>query len=74
MAVAQARAAAEAAYGGDLSWFFQEWVYGQNSPRYEYGWTTTDLGGGNYRTTVRIHQVQTDAGLFTMPAMSAEKR
>ena len=57
----------EGRYGSSLDWFFQEWVYGVNSPRYEYGWTTASLGNGTYRNYVRIHQVQTDAGTFTMP-------
>ena len=57
----------EARYGASLAWFFQEWVYGQNSPAYEYGWTTAELGNGVYRNYFQIRQVQTDAGTFTMP-------
>jgi len=64
---AQYQATMEARYGAPLGWFFQEWVYLTNSPRYEYGWTTADLGNGVYKNWLRIHQVQTDAGLFTMP-------
>lgn len=63
----QYRARMEAANGADLSWFFQEWVYGVNSPAYEWGWSSSDLGDGNHRTWLRIRQVQTDAPLFTMP-------
>ncbi len=63
----QFQATMEARYGASLDGFFQEWVYLPNSPRYEYGWSTADLGNGTYRNYVRIHQVQTDAGLFTMP-------
>ncbi len=55
-----------AAHGAPLDWFFDPWVYGVNSPRYEYGWSTANLGNG-YRTYVRIDQVQTDAGPFSMP-------
>jgi hypothetical protein len=54
-------------HGAPLDWFFDEWVYGVNSPRYEYGSATANLGNGTYRTTVRIDQVQTDAGIFAMP-------
>ncbi|RMG44923.1 MAG: hypothetical protein D6718_08900 [Acidobacteria bacterium] len=64
---AQFQANMETFHGAGLGWFFDEWVYGENSPRYEYGWSTADLGDGTYRTYVRIHQVQTDAGVFTMP-------
>ncbi len=56
-----------ARHGSPLDWFFSEWVYGINSPRYEYGWTTANVGDGTFRTWVRIRQVQTDAGTFTMP-------
>ncbi len=64
---AEYQATLEAQYGASLGWFFQEWVYLENSPRYEYGWTTADLGSGAYRTWLRIRQVQSDAGTFTMP-------
>lgn len=61
------RATLEAAHGAPLDWFFQEWVYAANSPRYEFGWTTADVGGGVHRNYVLVRQVQTDAGVFTMP-------
>lgn len=64
---AQLQALLEGAYGGPLDWFFQPWVYGLNRPDYAYGFTTADLGNGTYRNYVRIEQVQTNAGLFTMP-------
>ena len=61
------QATQEAHYGASLDYFFQEWVYGTGQPRYEYGWTTADLGDGTYRNYVRIRQTQTAGGLFTMP-------
>jgi len=64
---AQFQATAEGRHGGSLDWFFQEWVYGENRPDYEYGYTTADLGDGTYRTYVTIRQVQTNADVFTMP-------
>ena len=64
---AQFQATAEAAYGSSLDWFFQEWVYRANRPDYEYGYTTVDMGDGTFRNYVQIRQVQTNAGLFTMP-------
>jgi len=64
---AQFQALMEAHHGASLDWFFQEWVYGVNSPAYEYGFATANRGDGTYRTTVRIHQVQTDAATFAMP-------
>ena len=40
-------------HGSALDWFFQEWVYGENRPAYEFGFTTADLGNGTYRNYVR---------------------
>ena len=64
---AEYQATHEARYGATLDFFFQEWVYGTGQPRYEYGWTTANLGSGTYRSYVRIHQTQTTSGMFTMP-------
>jgi hypothetical protein len=64
---AQFQATMEALYGGSLDFFFQQWVYNANRPRYEYGYTTADLGSGTFRNYVRIVQTQTNAGVFTMP-------
>jgi hypothetical protein len=61
------QATQEARYGATLDWFFQKWVYGTGQPRYEYGFTTADLGNGTYRSYVRVRQTQTPATLFTMP-------
>jgi aminopeptidase N len=58
--------AAESVYGGSLDWFFQPWVYGENRPKYEYAWTAGDAGG-YWNLMLHIDQVQTNAGLFTMP-------
>ena len=52
----------EAACGFDLDAFFQQWIYGAYFPVYSYGWTAD---GGE--VSVTIEQVQTNAGLFTMP-------
>ena len=64
---AQFQATMEAVYGDSLDWFFEEWVYNANRPDYEFGYTTADVGGGVFRTYVRINQTQTNAGIFTMP-------
>jgi len=61
------QATQEARYGATLDFFFLEWVYGTGQPRYEYGFTTANLGNGTYRNYVRIRQTQTTGGLFTMP-------
>ena len=64
---AQYQATMENLYGAPLDWFFQQWVYDENSPDYDYGYSTADLGTGVYRNYVRITQTQTNAGVFTMP-------
>jgi hypothetical protein len=63
----QYQAVLETFYGGSLDWFFDPWVYGENMPDYEFGHSSVDQGDGTYRTYVRVRQVQTDAGPFTMP-------
>jgi aminopeptidase N len=58
-------AAMEGASGTSLRWFFDEWVYGVERPRYEYWWLTDTPEPG--LVTIHIDQVQTDAPLFKMP-------
>jgi aminopeptidase N len=55
------------AYGSDLSWFFDEWVYGQGYPEYNVYWYCVPYAG-NYQIQLRIHQDQTNAPpVFHMP-------
>ncbi|MFH1502753.1 MAG: M1 family aminopeptidase [Candidatus Eisenbacteria bacterium] len=56
----------EASYGGDMDWFFLPWVYGANRPHYEFSWIAS-YDGPPYEIMLHIEQVQTNAGLFTMP-------
>ncbi len=52
---------------GDLSWFFDEWVYGIGAPAYQTGWQTVNINGQNY---LRLYVNQTQSasyGLYTMP-------
>jgi len=58
---------AEAWYGASLDGFFQQWVYGENMPAYEYAYGTLELPDGSFRSWIQIRQVQTDAGVFSMP-------
>lgn len=59
------QAAAEAIHGQDLSWFFDEWVYGTGRPTYQWGYTAADQGLG-WKLFLRVDQVQAGQ-LFTMP-------
>ncbi len=54
--------------GGDLGWFFQEWVYGEYVPAYNWGWKSGEVDGQDY-LYVRITQTQEPPSpeLFTMP-------
>jgi aminopeptidase N len=58
-------AAASSAAGRDLSWFFDQWIYGEGWPIYAYRWNVQS-GSGGYDVTVEIQQQQ-HQGLFQMP-------
>ncbi len=54
--------------GQDLNYFFSEWIYGENFPRYSYDWGYSPLGNGNYDIRITISQTQnTNPVYFTMP-------
>lgn len=52
--------------GQDLDWFFDEWVFSPNYPRYNWNWAKT-TSGGNYTVYLNINQKQTTPLVFTMP-------
>ncbi|UCE19714.1 MAG: peptidase M1 [Gemmatimonadota bacterium] len=56
----------EAVSGMELGWFFQEWIYGEFYPEYDYSWTMVEQSGG-YSVDLTIEQVQTNTAPFTMP-------
>jgi len=59
---------AESVSGLNLDYFFNEWIYGIDYPRYNYGWTYVYLGGGLYKVTLTIDQPQrSNPQYFTMP-------
>ncbi len=62
------QAICEAYYpGGDLDWFFQEWVFGEYLPSYSSGWQSVNINGKDY---LRLRVDQTQSGSyqrFTMP-------
>ena len=59
------RAAMEAAWGADLSWFFDEWVYRAGDPSYRVGITNTAMEDGTWQ--VDVHVRQTGDGVWAMP-------
>ncbi len=60
------QAVCEGVSGLDLAAFFSEWIYGNNHPQYEVSWTLRPEGAG-YGVDLRIAQIQTNAGVFSMP-------
>jgi aminopeptidase N len=55
------------AYGTDLSWFFNEWVYDQGFPVYAVYWYCIPTAS-NYTAQIRIRQTQVNApAVFHMP-------
>ncbi len=52
--------------GLKLDKFFQQWIYGEYYPQYEYSWNSVNEGQA-YRIDLTIKQTQTNTGLFWMP-------
>ncbi len=59
----QLRQVLEEVSGRNLSWFFDQWVYGSGRPHLRWSWERVD--GPAVR--LRLEQVQTNAGLFRFP-------
>ncbi len=63
------QAVAEAVWGQDMEWFFNQWIYGSGKPDYRWWWSATqqnDFGA----TEIRIHidQIQEKGiPIFKMP-------
>ncbi|MFQ5491321.1 MAG: M1 family metallopeptidase [Phycisphaerae bacterium] len=47
--------------GGDLSWFFQEWVFGERIPAYSWGWNSVTVAGQDY---LLLHIDQTQSASY----------
>ncbi len=56
-----------ATVGEDMSWFFDPWLYGDEHPLYEYGWSFDPIGGGQFRVDVIIRQKQAMGTIFDLP-------
>lgn len=58
---------AESVYGGDLQWFFDEWIYNGGAPNYRFGWQQQQIGSQNW-LRLYIQQFQSTGNLnFQMP-------
>jgi aminopeptidase N len=59
---------AERVSGMDLNYFFKEWIYGENYPKYTVGKNIKQLADGSYQLTFRLKQdINTNPSFFTMP-------
>lgn len=53
--------------GMDLDWFFQQWIFGEYYPTYQYEWNSTEQAG-RHELGITIEQLfQSTRQLFTMP-------
>lgn len=55
------------AAGTNMSWFFNQWIYGNGSPNYEIAYNCEPTDTGDYRLVYLIQQVQTTGTYFKMP-------
>lgn len=53
--------------GEDMSWYVNEWIYGEGHPGYRISWECAPDTGNGYLTTYVIEQTQTGGTYFTMP-------
>jgi len=59
---------AETVSGIDLSYFFQQWIYGVKYPHYSFGWNYNPVGNDLYNVNLTINQaVNSNPPFFTMP-------
>jgi aminopeptidase N len=59
---------AEQVSGQNLSYFFNEWIHGENYPQYTVTWNYHSAGNNNYDVVVNVNQAtNTNPLYFTMP-------
>ena len=62
------QAIAEQVYGQKLDYFFKEWIFGENYPKYKFQWSSQPLADGNFKVKADISQSSnTTPTFFTMP-------
>jgi aminopeptidase N len=59
------RAVAEDIWGGDLEWFFEEWIYGGGAPAYRSSWQEREINGSRF-LEIMLEQNQNES-VFQMP-------
>jgi aminopeptidase N len=59
---------AENVSGLDLNYFFQEWIYGENYPKYTVHWSKDNFNGDTYLVNLNITQnINKNPSFFAMP-------
>jgi aminopeptidase N len=53
--------------GSNYDWFFDEWVYKPNHPKYENTYNITQLDSVNWKVQFNAKQVQPNPVFFKMP-------
>ncbi len=58
----------ETTSGRDLDYFFNEWIYGERFPNYNYSWSALS-GDSGYQVTISLNQTTgtSNPAFFTMP-------
>ncbi len=54
--------------GTDMTWFFNQWIYGDGHPDYDYSWQCRrDTINGGFKLEFAVEQTQQSGVLFRMP-------
>jgi hypothetical protein len=62
------QAVAEQVYGQKLDYFFKQWIFGENYPKYKLQWTSQPMADGTFKVKADISQsTNTTPTFFTMP-------
>ena len=62
------QAIAEQVYGQKLDYFFKQWIFGQNYPKYKFSWSSSPQTDGTYKVKAEISQItNNNPTFFTMP-------
>ena len=62
------QAIAESISGINLNYFFQEWIYGENYPKYSFIWSSQNIGENLHNLSLQVTQtINSNPSFFTMP-------
>jgi aminopeptidase N len=62
------QAIAEQVYGQKLDYFFKQWIFGQNFPKYKFSWSSLPQSNGTHKVKAEVSQnINSNPTFFTMP-------